>query len=202
MKKKIVLIDYDVGNTGSLCQFFKKLGNSCVVSNSREIISNADVVVLPGVGAFPEAMFHLKNLYLIDIIKELADCGKPILGICLGMQLLFDSSNELFETKGLGIIPGRVTEIGKPKWHIGWNSIHRVSEDGVGRLVSGQQVFFNHSYQVICDQQYIRAVACHETDIVSVVQKKNIIGFQFHPEKSQTVGMELVKKSLETFAHA
>jgi glutamine amidotransferase len=201
-KRKVVVIDYDVGNIGSIRGIIRSHGYPCSVSSSPQQIADSDVIVLPGVGAFPKAMAKLEQLYLVDLIREMAEKGKIIIGVCLGMQLLFDKSEEICETKGLGVIPGEVKKLGKPLWHIGWNSVHRISEFGVGQYFHGQQFYFNHSFSVRCDPEFRKAVATLENDVVAVVQKGNTVGLQFHPEKSQQSGYDLIGKMLGDNSYA
>lgn len=196
----IAIIDYGVGNLRSVQKAFEKVGADAVVTSDKEVIRKSFKVVLPGVGAIRPAMDKLHELGLIDVIKEAAADDKPFLGICVGFQLLFDSSTEGGQVLALGILPGtveRFTSLKVP--HMGWNQLKIIQKDSplMKGIADGSDVYFCHSYYVKPKDQ---SVALTRTDYgieyVTSVARKNLFGVQFHPEKSQTVGL----KVLENFA--
>jgi glutamine amidotransferase len=192
----IAIIDYGTGNSGSLVSLFKGLGYRTKITRNQEDIDRSNVILLPGVGAYSQAMANLRESRLVDFLQEKIEKGKPAIGICLGMQMLFDSSEEIEHTEGLGLIPGKIVALNKPKWHIGWNSVHRKGEDSFSNLISGEAFYFNHSFTVDCCAKYVCGTAWHDRPITAAVKKDNIIGFQFHPEKSQEQGAQLVKMAI------
>lgn len=200
----IAIIDYGVGNLFSLTSSFKKIGAEVVVTNDIEIIKIADKLVLPGVGAFGDAAEKLKKSGLDKVIIEEANKGKKLLGICLGMQLLFDKSLEYGEHKGLGLISGEVIpmENNIPKSlkipHIGWNALKFHNPSPLFKYINeGDCVYFVHSfYAENCDSSLI-ASSEYGRQITAAVQKDNIFGCQFHPEKSGNVGLNILKAFCE-----
>lgn len=200
----IAIIDYGVGNLFSLTSSFKKIGAEVVVTNDIEIIKKADKLVLPGVGAFGDAAEKLKKSGLDKVIIEEANKGKQLLGICLGMQLLFDKSLEYGEHKGLGLISGEVIpmENNIPKSlkipHIGWNALKFHNPSPLFKYINeGDCVYFVHSfYAENCDSSLI-ASSEYGRQITAAVQKDNIFGCQFHPEKSGNVGLNILKAFCE-----
>ena len=207
--QQVTIIDYGVGNLLSVKRGLEKCGaNVEITSNPREIL-NANRIVFPGVGAFPNAMMALEELKLVEIILELAELKKPILAICLGMQLLMDQSDEFKKTNGLGIIPGKVSKIPKTDLdghkikipHIGWNQLHRSdnSETWNGTILKGTEkedsVYFVHSYMVEPKDEKVRlADAIYGGNRISAVIKQDqTIGCQFHPEKSGKVGLNILQ---------
>lgn len=209
MSKKIVIIDYQLGNLFSVNQALKKVGLKTLVSSDPNDINNADALVLPGVGAFSDAMDNLKNLELIDLIKHSIGQGKPFLGICLGLQLLFDKSEEFGECEGLGIISGRVKKFKKEDYankrikvpQIGWNSIYpldgRVWKDSpLAGVHEGEDFYFVHSFYVEPeDVNVISSITTYgNTTYASSILIDNIFACQFHPEKSSVEGLKVYKK--------
>ena len=200
----IAIIDYGVGNLFSLTSSFKKIGAEVVVTNDIEIIKKADKLVLPGVGAFGDAAEKLKKSGLDKVIIEEANKGKKLLGICLGMQLLFDKSLEYGEHKGLRLISGEVIpmENNIPKTlkipHIGWNALKFHNPSPLFKYINeGDCVYFVHSfYAENCDSSLI-ASSEYGRQITAAVQKDNIFGCQFHPEKSGNVGLNILKAFCE-----
>ena len=197
MKNFICILDYGIGNHSSIINAFKKIGFRCYVSSSREALIDSDLIILPGVGAFASAMDALKELGLVPFIKEQVIAGKPMIGLCLGMQLLADKSYEHGVTDGLGLIPGDVVRLSKDAHHIGWNSIHSASKEDLISSFDKQLVYFNHSYEFLCDSEFILASAKFQTSLTAAVKKDKIVGLQFHPEKSQDVGLRMLKKIAE-----
>ncbi|QMS84783.1 imidazole glycerol phosphate synthase subunit HisH [Candidatus Xianfuyuplasma coldseepsis] len=192
----IVIIDYDVGNLQSLQQGFSRANMETIISNDSDIIQQADVLILPGVGAFPDAMKDLKQTGLIPIIDQHVANGKLLVGICLGMQLLFEASEEFTYTEGLGYIDGTVKALNIPYKvpHMGWNDLTVIKEDPITCTISnGDYVYFIHSYYVNTSLENVIAYTNYGVDIPAIVRKKNIIGMQFHPEKSGRVGLRLLQ---------
>ncbi|MEJ6951357.1 imidazole glycerol phosphate synthase subunit HisH [Natronospora cellulosivora (SeqCode)] len=195
----IAIIDYDIGNLGSVLKAFKYLNIDAVLTKDVDEIKKADGLVLPGVGAFGEGMRNLRCLGLEKIIKEELAKGKPFLGICLGMQLLFESSEEANQEKGLALIPGAVRKfdpvaVGKIP-QIGWNQLELVKDDPLFGELDGEDYYFVHSYYVSPEsEEYVLAKTVYgKTVFVSVVKKDNIWGMQCHPEKSSKVGLQTLK---------
>lgn len=195
----VAVIDYDAGNIRSVEKAVEALGKQAVVTRRPEEILTADHVILPGVGAFGDAMEKLRKYELAGVIRETAARGTPFLGICLGLQLLFDSSEESEGVEGLGILPGRIVRIPEGKDlkipHIGWNSI---SYPHQGRLFAGipeqSYVYFVHSYYLqASDPAIVTAATDYGTCIHASVEKDNVFACQFHPEKSSDVGMQILR---------
>ena len=196
----IAIIDYDAGNLRSVEKAIEAIGEKAVVTRNRDEILSADKVILPGVGSFGDAMGRLHEYGLVDTLHEVADSGKPFLGICLGLQLLFRRSDESDGVEGLSILPGEILRIpdapGIKIPHIGWNSL-KVAPNA--RLFEGLRenpyVYFVHSYYLKADDENIVAATTEYggTIIHASVQKDNIYACQFHPEKSSTVGLQILK---------
>ena len=201
----IAIIDYGVGNLFSLKSSFAAIGAEAVVTADPALIRAADRIILPGVGAFADAAAKLRDTGMGDLVREQAAAGKPIMGICLGMQLLFDTSYEYGEHRGLSLIPGYVRPIadaipaGYKIPHIGWNAL-RFSGDKhplFRYLSEGDCVYFVHSYYATgCDGAVI-ATAEYGAPLTAAVARGNVYGCQFHPEKSGTVGLSILKAFCE-----
>jgi imidazole glycerol phosphate synthase glutamine amidotransferase subunit len=202
-RKTVAIVDYDVGNHTSVLRTFQALGHRCKLTNDREILAAADVLVLPGVGAFPAAMSALHRDGLASYLCELARQGKPFVGLCLGMQLLADASLEHGTTTGLGLIPGTVRPLPSMDWHIGWNSLETVQHDPLMAPSDGESFYFNHSlvFDVPAANQ---AAICRarESSFTVAVRRGNVVGLQFHPEKSQAAGKQLLFRLVEGLGHA
>ena len=200
----IAIIDYGVGNLFSLCSSFKSLGADIVVTGDADEIRKADKLILPGVGAFKDAADKLRNLGLDKVIKDEVNKGKAIMGICLGMQMLFEKSYEYGEHKGLGLLKGEVigmsgTILNNLKIpHIGWNALHFTNESPLFKYIkNGDCVYFVHSFYADgCDESLI-ATAEYGKELTAAVNKDNIFGCQFHPEKSGEVGLNILKAFCE-----
>lgn len=189
----IAIIDYDTGNTRNVKKAMDFLAIPNTLSADSEIISKADGLILPGVGAFGKAVEALKERELVPVIKQAAKKGTPILGICLGMQLLFDRSFEFGETAGLGLIPGEVVaipeDLGVKVPHMGWDQNQVTQLDPIANGFDQQSTYFVHSYYVKTQPQYILAESDYGVRIPSIVRNQNVIGMQFHPEKSGRIGL-------------
>ena len=196
----VAIVDYNIGNLASVYNALALIdAKADIVSNPNDL-EKYDKVILPGVGAFGDAMEHLKTTGMLEAVKKFASSGKPIIGICLGMQLLFDSSEEFGEHEGLGLIPGKVVSFDKTKMdmddhkvpHVGWNKAfnkpHKIF-DGL----ENPYLYFVHSFHVITDDKYVLATTHYGYDFASVVQKDNIYGFQPHPEKSHDNGIQVLR---------
>lgn len=194
----IAIIDYGVGNLFSLTQSLKKIGAESVVTYDPKVIAGADRLILPGVGAFGDAAQKLKESGLDSVIKfEVAE-GKPLLGICLGMQLLFDKSFEYGEHVGLGLIKGEVLPLadyicGLKIPHMGWNCLEFVDNNPIFKnLRQGEYVYFVHSYFANCGEG-LSATTDYGIKVTAAVRKDNVYGVQFHPEKSGAAGLEILR---------
>lgn len=207
-KSKVVIVDYGVGNLFSVKRAVEKCGGEAIKSSDPDVIARADRVILPGVGAFANGMKALKSLGLVEVIKAIALDGIPLLGICLGMQLLLDESEEYGVTEGLGLIPGRVvpvptlgTDLTNLKIpHIGWNSL-LVSEEAIWsktilqNSTPGDAVYFVHSFMSEPKDSAVCIANClyGGNRISAVIARENVFGCQFHPEKSGDKGLKILQ---------
>jgi glutamine amidotransferase len=195
----IAIIDYGMGNLKNVEKALNKLGKEAKVTDKKEDVENAEMMILPGVGAFKAAMENLKKLNLISaIIKNIA-LGKSFLGICLGMQLLFDMSEEGNAT-GLGILKGKVKKIPTNQKipHMGWNQVKIKKYDKLFEQIPNNSFFyFVHSYYVEPEEEITLGVTNYGFDFASVVRKENVVGVQFHPEKSQSIGVKFLSNFVE-----
>ncbi|MBQ8250086.1 MAG: imidazole glycerol phosphate synthase subunit HisH [Clostridia bacterium] len=195
--KKIGIIDYGMGNLHSVKNALDFIGADSFVSDDVNELSQADGLILPGVGAFPDAMARLSETGLDKFIREYVKT-KPLIGICLGMQLLFDKSYEFRECEGLGLIGGEVVKIeetGLKVPHMGWNELSVVNPSPItSTLKTGDQVYFVHSYKAIVkDRADLVAVTDYGSEVTAIVARGNVYGCQFHPEKSETVGLNILR---------
>lgn len=195
----IAIIDYDAGNLKSVEKALIHLGEETVVSRDRETILGADKVILPGVGSFGDAMGKLQEYGLDTVIHEVVEKGTPFLGICLGLQLLFERSDESPGARGLGVLKGEILRIpdhaGLKIPHMGWNSLNL--KNG-GRLFEGlpehSYVYFVHSYYLKAEEpEIVKASTWYSTEIHASVEKGNVFACQFHPEKSSDIGLQILK---------
>lgn len=198
----IAIIDYGAGNLHSVQKAVEHVGGQATVTSDADTIRAADKVILPGVGAFKDGMGGLHARQLVPVIKEVAAAGKPFLGICLGMQLLFEESEEQGLHQGLGLLPGRVVAFRDPGIRIpqiGWNQLQPTQESALLRdIPEGSYAYFNHSYYCVPENsQHTVATTDYGSPFVSVVWDQNIYGAQFHPEKSQKVGLQILKNFVE-----
>jgi len=203
----IGIVDYNMGNLASVINAFAKVGVDAVLESDPSKLSQYDKLILPGVGAFGDAMEHLQSNGMDKAVIDYASSAKPLLGICLGMQLLFESSEEFGSTQGLGLIPGKVVAFDESKFdhplkvpHMGWNELFT---QNVGANPSGCPLFngldddfylyFVHSYHAVCDDKYAIGKTHYGYEFVSAVQNDNIYGIQPHPEKSHENGLKIIE---------
>jgi glutamine amidotransferase len=198
----IAIIDYGMGNLRSVQKGFERMGREAVVTRDPHTILDASKVVLPGVGAFPDCMRNLEEFGLIDAVKQSIASGKPFLGICLGLQLLFTESEEFGISRGLDIIKGKVVRFRGPAYndlkipHMGWNSLSiKRRPPAMQDVPDGSNVYFVHSFHVVPeDTGVIATTTNYGIDFVSSVWKDNVFACQFHPEKSQALGLSILKR--------
>jgi imidazole glycerol-phosphate synthase subunit HisH len=194
----IAIIDYGMGNLRSVQKAFERLGHAAEVTGDAERITRAPGVVLPGVGAFAACMTNLAAAGLVEPVKQVIRAGRPFLGICLGMQLLFDESEEFGPVAGLGILPGRVVRFAadpdRKVPHMGWNSVRIVRRaPELAGIEDGAYVYFVHSYYPVPrDTDVIATTTPYGGEFASSVVRDNVFACQFHPEKSQQVGLRLL----------
>ncbi|MBQ8475085.1 MAG: imidazole glycerol phosphate synthase subunit HisH [Clostridia bacterium] len=201
----IAIIDYGVGNLFSLKSSFGYIGADAVVTADKSVIAASDRIVLPGVGAFEDAAAKLRGSGLDKVVLSEAEKGKCLLGICLGMQMLFDESHEYGVHKGLGLVPGKVlpledklgTSLKIP--HIGWNALKFCGEKSklYKYVTEGESVYFVHSFYGAECEGYVSATAEYGFDVTASVENKNVYGTQFHPEKSGNVGLSILRAFCE-----
>ncbi|MGM0215218.1 imidazole glycerol phosphate synthase subunit HisH [Enterococcus sp. AZ109] len=204
----IAIIDYGVGNLFSLARSLEYIGEKSIVTRDLNILEEADQIILPGVGAFGDAIEKLEQLDLVVPIQKLAASGKPFLGICLGMQLLFETSEEFGSYNGLGLIPGKIvsmTEAFQNKKidlkvpQIGWNELEVLTDECplVRDIQQGDYVYYVHSFYAADCEESLVAVSDYGVQVPGIVQKNNVMGTQFHPEKSGDVGLKILKAFAE-----
>ena len=200
----IAIIDYGVGNLFSLRSSLNKIGADTVVTADPEVIAKADKLILPGVGAFADAAKKLRDSGLDKVIKAEAAAGKPIMGICLGMQMLFEKSYEYGEHEGLGLLKGAVVPMegsipaNLKIPHIGWNALHFQKESPLFRYIKeGDCVYFVHSFYASSCEDSLIATAEYGKELTAAVAKDNVMGCQFHPEKSGDVGLNILRAFCE-----
>lgn len=196
------IVDYGIGNHASVIHCLRDLGFRVRVCADTAVLDATDVLVLPGVGAFPPAMQALHDRALVGYLRQQAREQRPILGICLGMQLLTTASYELQYTAGLDIIPGEVVAMLGAKWHIGWNTLECINADPLLQASDGQAFYFNHSFCYRGPTEFQAGLSRHPEPFASVIRLGNTIGVQFHPEKSQQAGRELLRNIISGLAHA
>lgn len=195
----IAIIDYGMGNLRSVSNAFDAVGHHAVVTRDVGVIGNASHVVLPGVGAFGDCMANIERLGLVGPIHAAVQSGKPFLGICLGLQVLFSESEEFGLHRGLGIVPGRAKRFPHDRAlkvpHMGWNEVtYRTACPLFDGIADGSHWYFVHSYYVDpSDKAVAAAMTTYGTEFVSAIWRDNVVACQFHPEKSQAVGLRLIK---------
>lgn len=197
----IAIVDYGMGNLKSVINAFKRLSADVVITQDRETMAGSNAIVLPGVGAFGKCVENLKGLQLFDFIKEIIIQGKPYLGICLGMQILFEESEEATGVKGMGIIKGGVprfrSDVKVP--HMGWNSIEIIKHHPIFKgIEEGSHFYFVHSFFCKPEEEGVTATTTtYGIDFASSVQRGNVFACQFHPEKSQSIGLQLLRNFIQ-----
>jgi len=198
----IAIIDYDAGNLRSVEKALQHLGQQTIITRDRETLLGAEKVILPGVGSFGAAMENLNKYGLTEVIKEIVERKIPLLGICLGLQLLFEESEESPGVAGLGILKGKILRIPEKENlkipHMGWNSLEL---NGHGRLFRNlpeePYVYFVHSYYLKAEEDIVKASAWYSTTIHASVEKGNVFACQFHPEKSSGTGLQILRNFAE-----
>ncbi|MFW5842184.1 MAG: imidazole glycerol phosphate synthase subunit HisH [Bacillota bacterium] len=199
----VVIIDYKLGNITSVLNGFNRAGVEVTLSNDPIVIKQASVLILPGVGAFKDAMDDLIDSGLDGLIKNHVSQGKLLIGICLGMQLLFETGLEFGKTKGFGFLKGTVRKIDTPYKipHMGWNDLTITKPDSiVTNINNGDYVYFIHSFKADANQDDIIATTTYGETLPAIVRKNNVIGMQFHPEKSGLIGLKLLTNIKEEIA--
>lgn len=195
----IAIVDYDAGNLRSVEKALNYIGQEAIITRNQQMIHNADKVILPGVGSFGDAITKLHHYHLVEVIKEVIEKKKPFLGICLGLQLLFEESEENIGVKGLGILDGKVLKIPKESAlkipHVGWNSIEINPETKLFKGIENQSyVYFVHSYYLKArNEMDVAATTSYGAFIHASVEHDNIFATQFHPEKSGDIGLQILK---------
>ena len=200
----VAIIDYGVGNLFSLCSSLQRIGADAVVTADPAVLEKADKLILPGVGAFADAAKKLRDSGLDAVVRQQAAAGKPIMGICLGMQMLFEKSYEFGEHEGLGLLKGSVipmentipADLKIP--HIGWNALHFTKDSKLFRYIREEDcVYFVHSYYAVDCEDSLIATAEYGKELTAAVEKGNVMGCQFHPDKSGSVGLRILRAFCE-----
>jgi len=202
---KIGIVDYNMGNLRSVLNALTKVGADARIEKEADKLATYDKLILPGVGAFGDAMEHLRRTGMDDAIRQFAASKKPLLGICLGMQLLFERSFEFGEHEGLGLIEGEVVPFDTSRFphrlkvpHMGWNELFVQKRSPLfGGLADAFYLYFVHSYHVRCSDEYVIGKTLYGYEFVSAVQKDHIFGLQPHPEKSHNNGLQILKNFVE-----
>jgi len=195
----IGIVNYNMGNLASVANAFKKIGAKAEIVGDADKLKRYDKLIFPGVGAFGDAMEHLGESGLDEAMREYVKGGKYVLGVCLGMQLLFDSSEEFGSYKGLGIIPGRVVRFDKKIEkthkvpHMGWNRMFFQKKTPLFEGLENPYLYFVHSYHAVCGDEYVIGKTFYGYEFVSAVNKENVFGFQPHPEKSHNAGLKILE---------
>ncbi len=199
------IVDYKMGNLASVSNALEKIGVKSKICFNPEEIKDFDKIILPGVGAFPDAMDHLKELSLIEPIVEFAKSGRDLLGICLGMQLLLERSCEFEKKEGLALIPGEVVKFDKDRLskeekipQMGWNKIFQQNSPKIFRgLEDSFYLYFVHSYHALCEEKYIIGKTYYGYEFASAIRHENIYGIQPHPEKSHEIGLNILENFIK-----
>lgn len=202
-RRMIAIADYGIGNLGSVTKAFRHAGAEVVLTGDPDVLRAADALVLPGDGAFGATMEEVTRRGLVPVFRATVAAGKPLLGICIGMQLLFEESEEHGRHEGLSFLPGRVRRFddGLPVPHMGWNRLHaRRPHPLLDGLADGSYVYFVHSYFCEAPDDVVIASSDYGRDFPAVVGRDNVLGVQFHPEKSQAVGLRMVANFVRSLA--
>lgn len=202
----IAVVDYGMGNLRSVQKGLEKVGCSAFITNRGEEIMRARGAVLPGVGAFGDAMNNIRSLGLEKVLKDYVNSGRPFLGICLGLHLMFEGGEEHGWHHGFGFLPGKIVRLpeGLKVPHMGWNQVRRAREEKIlDGIPDSSYFYFVHSYYAqVDDPQIIGAVTDYGTDVPAIVSRDNLIGIQFHPEKSSELGLKILQNFGELVRHA
>ncbi len=201
----IAIVDYGLGNLGSVIKAFRHVGASVELCCDAERLRAADALVLPGDGAFGATMDEIRRRGLDRVVRQAVAAGTPVLGICIGMQVLFEASEEHGQHAGLGLLRGRVRRFpeGLPVTHMGWNSLRGAQpHPALGSLNDGDHVYFVHSYYAEAEASEVLATSEYGFGFPAIVGRRNVLGMQFHPEKSQAVGLRLVEAFVNWVASA
>lgn len=191
----IAIVDYGIGNLGSVTKGFRRAGAEVELTGDPAVLRRADALVLPGDGAFGATMAEIENRGLVPLLREAVAAGTPLIGICIGMQLLFEESEEHGRYRGLGFLPGRVRRFDDSLTvpHMGWNSLRaRRAHPLLDGVADGAHVYFVHSYYCEAQEDVVIATSDYGRDFAAIVGRGCVLGLQFHPEKSQAVGQKLV----------
>ena len=199
------IVDYNMGNLASVSNAFDKLGVKSKIESNPDKLKNYDRLLLPGVGAFGDAMSHLQNNGMDEAIKDYTKIGNPLLGICLGMQLLFDTSSEFGSSNGLGLIEGDIIKFDESQFdhklkvpHMGWNELFIQNDTALFNNISKEvYLYFVHSYHAVCDDKFVIGKSYYGYEFVSAVQKDNIYAIQPHPEKSHDNGIKILENFIK-----
>jgi len=199
------IIDYNMGNLASVRNAFAKLGTEATIVRDPDKLANFDKIVLPGVGAYADAVAHLRETGMDEAVKAFAKTGKPVLGICLGMQLLLESSEEFGYHEGLGLIPGKVVRFDQQRFpkplkvpHMGWNELFVTQRTPLLRnLPEAFYLYFVHSYHAECDEKYVMGETLYGYTFPSAIYHENVYGFQPHPEKSHKNGLQILQNFMD-----
>jgi len=191
-----------MGNLASVVHSLRDIGFRVRISKDTEQLDQFDILILPGVGAFPAAMATLYDRGLVDYLQEYARKQRPLIGICLGMQLLVSASYEHECTDGLNLIPGEILQFIDHRAHIGWNTLECIANDDFLIKNDGQAFYFNHSYYYEGPTEYHLAMTRHQTEFPAIIRRGSVVGLQFHPEKSQDAGKKLLKNIIMKLVHA
>ncbi len=197
--KKVTVVDYRTSNLLSITKALQTVGADVILTRDASEIERADKLVLPGVGSFGAAMRNIDDLGIRSAIIRFGRSGRPLIGICLGMQLLFDVSFELGINNGLALVPGEVVAFGSNVKipHMGWNLVEfRGGSKLFDGLTTGRYAYFVHSYYVKANEEFVRGTTDYGSDFPSVIEHENIFGIQFHPEKSQAFGLKILENFL------
>ncbi len=196
----IGIVDYNMGNLASVQNAFDKLGSKTNIESNPDKLQAYDKLLLPGVGAFGDAMEHLNRNGMNEAIIEYAQSGKPILGICLGMQLLFDTSRQFGEHKGLGLIEGEIVAFDKTQFnhplkvpHMGWNELFVTHDTPLFEGLNDPYLYFVHSFHALCDDKFVIGKSFYGYEFIAAVNRENVYGIQPHPEKSHDNGLKILK---------
>jgi glutamine amidotransferase len=192
----IAVLDYGIGNLGSVLKGFRHAGAEAALVESPQAARDADALVVPGDGAFGSAMHEIERRGFGDLLRGAAAEGRPVLGICIGMQILFEESSEHGRHRGLGLLPGRVTRIETtlPVPHMGWNRLRQTCPHPLFAGVPDEaHVYFVHSYRCEADPSVVLATTDYDGEVAAIVGRGSVLGVQFHPEKSQAVGLALIR---------